>query len=88
MENTAYTIAVIESEKGWGSKVDDYMVCLSPEDALAFKTEFNAENDKDTVPDWYMYAEANPKPIELVDKQFTELKSKKRMWLSELKAIK
>ena len=30
----AVKVAVIESESGWGSRVDDYMVCLSNDDAI------------------------------------------------------
>lgn len=30
---TAVKIAVMEYERGWGSKIDDWMVCLSVEDA-------------------------------------------------------
>lgn len=30
ISNLAVKIAVIESEAGWGRKIDDWMVCLSP----------------------------------------------------------
>ena len=36
MTRVVIKVPVIESERGWGSKVDDFMVCLSVEDANAF----------------------------------------------------
>lgn len=84
MSNLAVKISVIESESGWGRRVDDWMVCLSIEDAKAFQDEFNNENRATRVPDWYMSAEGEPVPIELTDKQFSILKANNRVWLSEL----
>jgi len=84
MSNLAVKVAVIERERGWGSRVDDYMVCLSLEDAHNFKIEYNSKNNLDYVPDWYMKAEGDPTPIDLTDKQYKKLKKKKRMWLSTL----
>jgi len=83
----AVRIPVIESEAGWGRKIDDYMVCLSVEDAKAFEKEFNAKNTASSAPDWYMQVEGDPTPIDLTDKQFKALKKDKRMWLSSLKEI-
>jgi len=51
------TVHIIESEAGWGSKVDEVKHFDNYEDALTFCTNFNAENNKAVVPDWYMYAE-------------------------------
>lgn len=89
-KNIAYKIEVIESEKDWGSKIDDYMVCLSIEQVLEFKREFNSYNDKPTTPDWYMYANGEPIPIELTDVQieFFNSKNTNRAWLSTLSKIK
>lgn len=84
MENLAVKIAVIESERGWGRKIDDWMVCLSIEDAKEFEKEFNSENKESSTPDWYMQVEGEPKTISLNDKQFLKLKSEKRVWLSTL----
>jgi hypothetical protein len=86
MSILAVKITVIESELNWGSKIDDYMVCLSIEDALAFKEEFNSKNNLPT-PDWYMFADGEPAPIELTDKQYSKLKIEKRLWLSYLKQM-
>lgn len=88
MNNKVYKISVIESERGWGSKIDDYMVCLTHEDAILFKKEFNSDNNLDVVPDWYMYADGEPISIEIKDNQFNYLKENKRVWFKSLKRIK
>jgi len=87
MKNIAYKIAIIESEKGWGRKIDDYMVCLSSEDCIVFKNEFNSENTQENAPDWYMQVEGNPSMIELSDNQYDKLQSEKRFYLSQLNKI-
>lgn len=52
----AFEVVIIECERGWGSKVDEVR-CFETEEAREqFIAEFNAVNDKDEVPDWYMYA--------------------------------
>lgn len=50
-------VNIIESERGWGQKVDEVREFKTYEDALAFVDDFNKDNNKDKVPDWYMYAE-------------------------------
>lgn len=87
--HTVVRIPVIESEKGWGRKIDDYMVCLTIEDAKKFEVEFNSKNMAKTVPDWYMRVEGQPTTIDITDKQFKALnKTKdKRMWLKSLQQI-
>lgn len=85
MSNLAVKIAVIESEAGWGRKVDDWMVCLSVEDAKKFEVEFNSKNTESKTPSWYMQVEGDPIPIDLSDKQMKRLKKEKRIWLSDLK---
>lgn len=84
MSNLAVKIAVIESEKDWGRKIDEWMVCLSIDDAK----EFNSKNIEEKTPDWYMAAEGEPEPIQLSNEQFDKLKIEKREWLSVLKKIK
>lgn len=81
---TAVQVPVIESERGWGQRVDDHMVCLTVEDAKAFIKEFNAKNNEPSVPDWYMYAEDSTKAIDINDDQYKKLKKLKRMWRSQL----
>lgn len=83
-------VPVIESERGWGSKIDDYMLCLSKEDADNFRIKFNAKNDKTVTPSWYMYADSEYGMQEITDIQFEYLNKStdKRMWLSSLKSFK
>lgn len=85
MNTLAVKIPVIESEAGWGRKIDDYMVCLSVTDAKDFEKEFNSKNTAYTTPSWYMQVEGEPIPIELTTTQMKRLKKEKRIWFSELK---
>ncbi len=89
MEHLVVKMTVIESESGWGRKVDDYMVCLNVEDGLAYQKEFNARNTADTAPDWYMQVEGEPIPFDITNKQYKALNKKdgNRMWLSQLDKI-
>jgi hypothetical protein len=81
----AIKVPVIESEAGWGSKIDDYMVCISMEDADKFIKEFNSKNNEPITPDWYMFAENEKIPIDLNENQYLKLKEKNRVWFSSLK---
>ncbi len=87
MSKTAVKIAVWEREKGWGAKIDDYMVCLTTEDALAFKKTFNAKNTSDSAPSWYMQCEGDPIPITITQKQHDVVSKEGRGWLSALNKI-
>lgn len=49
-------VYLMESERGWGSRIDEVKTFPSLSEANAFIEEFNSKNDKDEVPDWYMYA--------------------------------
>lgn len=51
-----FKVNIWESERGWGTRLDETKVFDSADEAYKFVENFNAENDKDTVPDWYMYA--------------------------------
>jgi photosystem II stability/assembly factor-like uncharacterized protein len=91
MAFAAYEVPVIERERGWGSKVDDYMLCLTMEDAKAWAKEFNSKNPPGPAPDWYMQAE--DQSIQLVEVTGTQLKIIEtsrdgRMWRSELACLK
>lgn len=57
-EGTRPTIKVeiIESERGWGQKVDETKEFETLEEAESFVKEYNAENKWSSAPDWYMYA--------------------------------
>lgn len=49
-------VEIVESEHGWGQRIDSTEEFKTQEEVDAFIKEFNAKNNKDTVPDWYMYA--------------------------------
>jgi viroplasmin and RNaseH domain-containing protein len=49
-------VDIIESERGWGQRVDETKTFPSREAAEKFCREYNKDNNKATVPDWYMYA--------------------------------
>ena len=49
-------VDIIESERGWGQKIDSTKKFPNMAKAEAFCKEFNKHNDKDVVPDWYMVA--------------------------------
>lgn len=51
-----HLVDIIESERGWGAKVDETKEFDTWEQADKFVTEYNAKNDLPEVPDWYMYA--------------------------------
>lgn len=57
-----WKVDIIESEAGWGRKVDETKEFTSHEAALKFQKEFNRPNEEDyaktkMVPAWYMQAE-------------------------------
>jgi hypothetical protein len=64
--NTKYRVNIIETERGWGQRVDDYKDFDSKEDVLKFVKQYNAANNLPEVPDWYMYA-AEPHLVDLDD---------------------
>lgn len=53
----AYKVNIVESERGWGSKIDEVKYFDNEQEAKDFCKEFNAKNDEDYVPDWYMRAD-------------------------------
>ena len=57
-----WKVEIIESERGWGSKVEEVKFFDNENDA-AFVSEFNSKNIEDYVPDWYMYA---TRPVRIV----------------------
>ncbi len=52
----AYKVEIIESERGWGQKVDEVKYFDNEKEAKAFCERYNRENTSDVVPDWYMVA--------------------------------
>ena len=58
-----FRVDLIESERGWGQRLDERKYFDSADEAWKFVEDFNSQNDKDSVPDWYMYAE-DPEKVE------------------------
>ena len=52
-----FKAAVMESERGWGCRVDEIKEFDTEQERDEFIARFNAQNDSTVVPDWYMYAE-------------------------------
>lgn len=51
-----WKVTIIESERGWGQRVDEVVEFKTYEEAKKYQTQFNSVNDKEFVPDWYMVA--------------------------------
>lgn len=49
-------VEIIESERGWGQKVDDVLEFDTLEEAKDFIKDYNKDNNLSIIPDWYMYA--------------------------------
>lgn len=49
-------VVIVESERGWGTKIDEIKYFDTKEEAEKFCKEFNKDNPTDHVPDWYMQA--------------------------------
>ena len=54
--SNVWAVDIIESERGWGTKVDETKLFDSKESADAFVIAYNKDNIETTVPEWYMYA--------------------------------
>ena len=50
------SVEIIESERGWGQKVDEVKTFEDCATAEAFVREYNSKNTATETPDWYMYA--------------------------------
>jgi hypothetical protein len=58
----AWQVDIIESERGWGSKVDETIYFDNESEARAYVTEYNDKYNPplkpgEGVPDWYMIAQ-------------------------------
>ena len=62
--NSKYRVYIIESEAGWGSKVDGHRDFDSFEEANNYYTDYNKQNNQDKVPSIYLRAE-KPKLVDL-----------------------
>lgn len=63
----AWAVEIIESERGWGSKVDEVKYFDNFDDAAEFVREFNSHNIAASAPDWYMVA-STPKRVKIITK--------------------
>lgn len=50
-------VNIVESERGWGQKIDSEFYFDKKEDAEEFVKLYNARNTEDKVPEYYTYAE-------------------------------
>lgn len=82
----AYKVAVYQARKYRLSKIDNYMVCLSFEDAQIWKEDFNFRN-KINKNNWYLVAKGDPIQIEIKIRQFNKLKKHSRAWESTLNKL-
>jgi len=55
-DKVMWKVQIIESEHGWGQRVDEVREFKTFDQANEFASEFNAKNNLPQVPDWYMYA--------------------------------
>ena len=54
-------VYIIESERGWGQRVDDVLEFDTQEEADQYAKDYNStHNTAAEVPDWYMYATTSP----------------------------
>ena len=51
-----WKVQIIESESGWGQRVDETISFDTKEEADKYVKEFNSQNNLPQVPSWYMYA--------------------------------
>ena len=49
-------VYIIESERGWGQRVDETREFDTKELAIAFCEDYNKDNTLNVTPDWYMKA--------------------------------
>ena len=58
-------VEVIESERGWGQKVEETHEFPTRKEAEQFCRDYNTKNNPpmDETPDWYMYARIQGAPF-------------------------
>lgn len=49
-------VELVESEAGWGQRIDETKEFDSMKLAKAYVDDFNNDNNEATTPEWYMYA--------------------------------
>lgn len=60
--NATYKVNIIESERGWGSKIDETIYFDNEAEARQYAKAYNDKHNPplkpgEGVPDWYMIAE-------------------------------
>lgn len=58
-----FTAVIIESERGWGQRVDEVKEFKTEKARDKFIEKFNSANTKSSAPDWYMYADKGANKI-------------------------
>jgi hypothetical protein len=53
----AYRVDIIESERGWGQRVDETLYFDNEAEAREYCRQFNSRNTAAVAPDWYMRAD-------------------------------
>lgn len=55
----AYKVVIIESESGWGQKIDETIFFDNEVEAKQYVIDYNTKHNLGSgpTPDWYMYAE-------------------------------
>jgi hypothetical protein len=54
----AYRVDIIESERGWGSKIDESLYFDNESEAKQYVVDYNRKyNSVAVCPDWYMIAQ-------------------------------
>jgi hypothetical protein len=57
-----WRINIIESERGWGQKINETLYFDTEEEALEYQKKYNSRNTSLTTPEWYIYADS---PVKL-----------------------
>ena len=57
-----WKVNIIESERGWGQRIDDTKFFDDYDEAVDWVKDYNKDNNQTIVPDWYMYA-TDPIPV-------------------------
>lgn len=58
-----FTAVIIESERGWGQRVDEVKEFKTEKARDKFIEKFNSKNNEPTTPDWYMVAQKGENKI-------------------------
>jgi len=53
---TVYRVDIIESERGWGQKIEDQKFFDNYDEAAKYIERYNADLPAGPAPDWYMMA--------------------------------